>query len=51
MGDDTEAGGEGAVNADAEQVCAVGDEGAEVVETQSFVGAGVEALPAKGGGG
>lgn len=49
--DDAEAGGEGAVDTNAEEVGPTGDEGAEVFESESFVGAGVEALPAEGGGG
>ena len=48
MGDDAEAGGEGAVDADAEDVGVAGDEGAEVLEALGFVGASVEALPADG---
>ncbi len=51
MGDDAEAGGEGAVDAHAEESGPAWDEGADVFEALGFFGAGVEAVPAEGGGG
>ena len=49
MRDDTEAEGEGAVDADAEEAVSAGDQGAEVFQAEGFVGAGVETFPADGG--